>query len=64
MVSRVTDEWHGVAVLYYTVLYCTVLPMRGTASLVMGISSDTMFMKTVRESITVTPATVHYMGGY
>ena len=32
--------------------------MRGTASLVMGISSDTMFMKTVRESITVTPATV------
>ena len=37
--------------------------MRGTASLVMGISSDTMFMKTVRESITVTPATTHYMRG-
>ena len=63
MVSRVTDEWHGVAVLYCTVLHCTVLPMRGTASLVMGISSDTMFMKTVRESITVTPATVHALHG-
>ena len=42
-----------------------MLPIRGTASLVMGISSDTMFMKTVRESITVTPATVHhYMRNY
>ena len=33
----------------------TCLPIRGTASLVMGISSDTMFMKTVRDSKTVTP---------
>ena len=32
-----------------------LLPIKGTASLVIGISSDTMFMKTVRESITVTP---------
>ena len=31
------------------------LPIRGTASLVMGINSDTIFMKTVRDSSTVTP---------
>ena len=31
------------------------IPTRGTASLVIGISSDTMFMNTVRESMTVTP---------
>ena len=30
-------------------------PIKGTASLVIGISSETMFMKTVKESITVTP---------
>ena len=31
------------------------LPIRGTASLVIGINSETMFMKTVKDSITVTP---------
>ena len=35
------------------------LPIKGTASLVMGISSDTMFMKTVRERRTVTPEINH-----
>jgi hypothetical protein len=33
-----------------------VLPMRGTASLVRGMISDTMFMNTVRLSRIVTPA--------
>ena len=32
-----------------------MLPIRGTASLVMGINSDTIFIKTVRDSNTVTP---------
>ena len=36
------------------------VPTRGTASLVMGISSETMFMNTVRDSITVTPAEYIY----
>ena len=31
------------------------LPIRGTASLVFGIISDTMFINTVRESNIVTP---------
>ena len=30
-------------------------PTKGTASLVIGISSETIFIKTVRDSITVTP---------
>ena len=44
------------------------VPINGTASLVIGISSDTMFMKTVRERRTVTPDIDHgiqYIGkGY
>ena len=36
------------------------LPTKGTASLVIGISSETIFIKTVRESITVTPKHTKY----
>lgn len=37
------------------------LPTKGTASLVIGISSETIFIKTVRESITVTPTHRKYL---
>ena len=36
-----------------------ILPIRGTASLVIGINSDTMFMNTVKDNITVTPGKKH-----
>ena len=35
-------------------------PTRGTASLVIGINSETIFIKTVSESITVTPEINEY----
>ena len=37
-----------------TVVYCNQLPIRGTASDVVGIISETMFMKTVSDRRTVT----------
>ena len=39
-------------------LRVVVLPISGTASLVIGISSDTIFIKTVNDNNTVTPATL------
>ncbi len=38
-----------------TITGCDGLPMSGTASLVFGIISDTIFMNTVRDSKIVTP---------
>ena len=34
------------------------IPMRGTASLVLGMTDETMFMNTVRERRIVTPETI------
>ena len=34
------------------------IPIRGTASLVLGMISETMFMKTVRDRRIVTPETI------
>ena len=39
-------------------IYAHGIPIRGTASLVCGMISETMFMKTVRDRRIVTPETM------